>query len=325
METLDMTEFQGGRAPENKAPTRISGISVLKYLYKKGFGEIIQRAEAFLSHSGVFLCHSEGAARRIHLKSERILRSAQNDVQEKQAAFTMAEVLITLGIIGIVAAMTIPQMMQGYRKKVVETELQKAVSMLNQAIMLSSVYNNTPDNWGIANGATDTFELYIKPYIDVATECENKAIGDPKNICCNYVYGFTGTNAFHTGRKYILKNGIAISFSSGVTLGTSPRRGVFFVFLETGAHKYILGKNVFPFNLIVQDNKKYLVTGTRDYPSHATFCSGLKTRAQMIDMCENGTGNSSGGGKEGYVTGITCTAMIECNNWKIPDDYPIRF
>lgn len=37
--------------------------------------------------------------------------------------FTMAEVLITLGIIGIVAAMTFPAMIQGYRKAVVETEL----------------------------------------------------------------------------------------------------------------------------------------------------------------------------------------------------------
>ena len=241
------------------------------------------------------------------------------------SGFTMAEVLITLGVIGIVAAMTIPQMMQGYRKKVVETELQKAVSMLNQAVMLSSVYNNTPDQWGIENGAQDTFKLYIKPYIDVATECENKKIDDPKNICCNNVQGFTGSNSFYTGQKYILKNGLAISFRGGATTGTSQRRGIFYIFLETGAHKYIMGKNVFTFNLIIEDTKKYLVTGTRDYPSRATFCSGLEPKAKMIDLCENGTSYSSGGGKEGYAAGITCTAMIECNNWKIPDDYPIRF
>ncbi len=41
----------------------------------------------------------------------------------KIQAFTLAEVLITLGIIGIVAAMTIPNIINGYNKKVVETRL----------------------------------------------------------------------------------------------------------------------------------------------------------------------------------------------------------
>ena len=33
---------------------------------------------------------------------------------KKRVAFTLAEVLITLGIIGIIAAMTIPQLIQNY-------------------------------------------------------------------------------------------------------------------------------------------------------------------------------------------------------------------
>ena len=36
---------------------------------------------------------------------------------KKILAFTLAEVLITLGIIGIVAAMTIPTLMSKYRKE----------------------------------------------------------------------------------------------------------------------------------------------------------------------------------------------------------------
>ena len=35
-----------------------------------------------------------------------------------QKGFTLAEVLITLGIIGIVAAMTIPNLIENYQKKV---------------------------------------------------------------------------------------------------------------------------------------------------------------------------------------------------------------
>ena len=46
---------------------------------------------------------------------------------KRNIAFTLAEVLITLGIIGIVAALTIPNVTSKYRKKVVETELKKVL------------------------------------------------------------------------------------------------------------------------------------------------------------------------------------------------------
>ncbi len=52
----------------------------------------------------------------------------------KRAAFTLAEVLITLGIIGVVAAMTIPTLISNHNKRVVETRLKKFYSSMNQAI-----------------------------------------------------------------------------------------------------------------------------------------------------------------------------------------------
>lgn len=50
--------------------------------------------------------------------------------------FTLAEVLITLGIIGIVAAMTIPNMIAKHRLKVLHTEFLKTYSDLNNAALL---------------------------------------------------------------------------------------------------------------------------------------------------------------------------------------------
>ena len=47
--------------------------------------------------------------------------------------FTLAEVLITLAIIGIVAALTIPSLANGYQKRVLTTQLQKAYAELSQA------------------------------------------------------------------------------------------------------------------------------------------------------------------------------------------------
>ncbi len=48
--------------------------------------------------------------------------------------FTLAEVLITLGIIGVVAAITMPVLMANYRNKVLVTQLQKVYSELSQAV-----------------------------------------------------------------------------------------------------------------------------------------------------------------------------------------------
>ena len=65
-------------------------------------------------------------------------------------AFTLAEVLITLGIIGVVAAITLPTLIANYQKKVLETQYKVAVTTLSQAFgewaenddML--LYNNNP-------------------------------------------------------------------------------------------------------------------------------------------------------------------------------------
>ena len=55
----------------------------------------------------------------------------------KKVAFTLAEVLITLGIIGIVAAMTMPALIQKNNNKVVETRLKKFYSAINQAVLMA--------------------------------------------------------------------------------------------------------------------------------------------------------------------------------------------
>lgn len=56
-------------------------------------------------------------------------------MSRQKLGFTLAEVLITLGIIGIIAAMTMPALMQNYARLVVETRLKKFYSSLNQALI----------------------------------------------------------------------------------------------------------------------------------------------------------------------------------------------
>lgn len=49
--------------------------------------------------------------------------------------FTLAEVLVTLGIIGVVSAMTVPSLMQNYQRKSYVTQLNKVYNLLSQALM----------------------------------------------------------------------------------------------------------------------------------------------------------------------------------------------
>ena len=51
--------------------------------------------------------------------------------------FTMSEVLITIGIIGIIAAMTLPSVITKYKRKTAETKLAKFYSVINQAVRMS--------------------------------------------------------------------------------------------------------------------------------------------------------------------------------------------
>lgn len=55
----------------------------------------------------------------------------------KKMGFTLAEVLITLGIIGVVAAMTIPTLMNQTSQAEFKTGFKKIISTLNQAITMN--------------------------------------------------------------------------------------------------------------------------------------------------------------------------------------------
>lgn len=66
----------------------------------------------------------------------------------KKAAFTLAEVLITLGIIGVVTAMTMPSLIQNYQEKATVTKLKKCYSLVSQAYV--SILND--------EGGSDTLQ-----------------------------------------------------------------------------------------------------------------------------------------------------------------------
>ena len=71
-----------------------------------------------------------------------------------QVGFTLAEVLITLGIIGVVAAMTIPTLMTNYQKKSTATQLKKTYATISNAVRLSEEENGELSGWEFEENGT---------------------------------------------------------------------------------------------------------------------------------------------------------------------------
>lgn len=101
----------------------------------------------------------------------------------KKTAFTLAEVLITLGIIGIVAAMTIPTLIQKNFEKQTVAKLRETQSILSQAMRMAEDEYGDPSGWGLTGNNSESAELIaknLKPFLKLAADC---GIKDTKYAC----------------------------------------------------------------------------------------------------------------------------------------------
>ena len=93
----------------------------------------------------------------------------------KRNGFTLAEVLITLGIIGVVAAMTLPALIQKQQEKILVNQLKKSYSVFSQAFLRVVAENGPAESWDIGNnntseGANKLYNLF-KPHLSVVEDC----------------------------------------------------------------------------------------------------------------------------------------------------------
>lgn len=105
----------------------------------------------------------------------------------KKFAFTLAEVLITLGIIGVVAAMTMPSLIANYQEKQRVSQLKKVYSALSQAFVSAVQENGTPDEWGMGNMYDENSHLIMannfKKHLKLAQDCTNMNGTQAQKIC----------------------------------------------------------------------------------------------------------------------------------------------
>jgi len=129
-------------------------------------------------------------------------------------AFTLAEVLVVIGIIGVVAALTIPTLIQNSQEKALLTEFQETYSILQQVYIQVAQDNGTGDKW------TDTTAMYnmLKPYFKLIKECPDADC----DATANFYTSLSGVNGAGGSYRYhfMLANGAVIFI--GPADGTWP-------------------------------------------------------------------------------------------------------
>ena len=176
----------------------------------------------------------------------------------RRAAFTLAEVLITLGIIGVVAALTLPTLIQNHQKQVYVTQLKKAYSTLNNAINKMAVDEGVVD-WaqtqcGYQSNAFSVESTEDNPYPYINPACTNnlakqmnvlKVEADYFADCPEWCVISGGTN----GPAIMTADGITYQFDcSGFGYAYVDVNGI-----KKGPNK--VGRDVFLFGIDSTDNK----------------------------------------------------------------------
>ena len=213
--------------------------------------------------------------------------------------FTLAEVLITLGIIGIVAAMTIPSLVANYRKKQFQSGLNKGYSVLLQALDRYKEDNGEALTKSDCSRRQSAFYSYLKPYLKILVDCGAQQ-GISGNVLClqngtytadgKFTYktysGNTANEDFFDDGQLILTDGSMLLFEN---TNSSAFHGEVYVTVDVNGYRKLpnkWGEDTFTFQLM--DNGKLLPMGAdgTDYDEE-TYCSKGASNNKNGIACTN--------------------------------------
>ena len=259
----------------------------------------------------------------------KIYKNLSNE-KSRKGAFTLAEALIAIAIIGIIAALTIPTLVKNYQKKVTVERLKTTYSMLYQAIKRSEVDNGPLGSWNIPTTGWNSDQQYtlgkafanqyLLPYLQTSvSDCglrPNKCL--PEKI---YDLNKTLTSISSSTNHWFvfaLKNGVTVrlqqEFANLIMLDVD---------LNGKKAPNTYGKDIF-----------IIMATTDNYAGNSNWIGpapkpGLYFVGQGFDRNTIINGTVSWGRKQYGCnktqqdgTGKFCGALIMLDGWKIADDYP---
>ena len=228
---------------------------------------------------------------------------------DRKCAFTLAEVLITLGIIGVVAAMTLPTVINQYEKKITVVKLKKAYNTLANIAQRGYLDNGNVTNTGsvTADNTKEFFDKYWLPYLNNPKVSPNGIYPYGEFMPYTIRGGTPLTEAIYTqysqGRIFFTTSEGISYYVNCMYWGTDTNGNQVAKFstsqwvavdLNGTTPPNTLGKDVFWFTISFTENV------VRPY--------GYNTSKSTIDTsCQ--------------TTGFYCAAKIINDGWEIKDDY----
>lgn len=180
----------------------------------------------------------------------------------RSLGFTLAEVLVTLGIIGVVSAMTLPTLVKNHQRQVYVTQLQKVVNELTQAFD-SAIEDNhavSVQESGVF-GSEGYAEDFFRKYFKITQTCTGTDLG---NCFAEQYKNLSGKNI--RARDLIGSYMDCASIASGASICMQVRpgsdNGFIFVDINGKQGPNIVGRDFFHFFV---DNNGVVSGASADY------------------------------------------------------------
>jgi len=218
----------------------------------------------------------------------------------------LAEVLITLGIIGIVTALTMPTLISNHKKQEKITKIKKLYSVISQNIELSQAEHGDIESWNWDLSLTDFVETYLLKNLNITKNCKTSA------GCWNKsgnIYGLNGTNC----ENIISNTYYKVQLTNGTYLALRKQDNNhihFYVDIngERSPNKYGIDCFIMTFtNNEYKDNMNDITRAGLYMYGHGN------TRNTLINLADYGCNKN----QKGYF----CGALFQQDNWQIHSDY----
>lgn len=189
--------------------------------------------------------------------------------------FTLAEVLITLGVIGVVAALTLPNVLQNFRERTYVASLQKAYNSVSNAVVSLMAAEQVDDLSQSSIANQEGLDKFLYKYLRVVKDC-GSSTGDCINDSYEPVERGNGYSPYqiapaHGGSMHcvVLDSGAGVCASP---YSTTFKSAIFMI--DTNAKKgpNINGRDFW----VLIANADGRVGGSNDLASYASsgYCSG---------------------------------------------------
>ena len=243
---------------------------------------------------------------------------------KNKKGFTLAEILITLTVIGIIAAITINIINTNVKEAEIVAKLKKTVGTLSAAMYRASVDYGSPNNWVSVSSDSKNritskvfMNKYIVPYllkIKEPTDATLSELGYKNGIRNkNNSYFYSLENTTQPVTRVFFNDGTTILALQHLIDQEGYVEYIYVVDINGPKGPNIAGKDVFEIGIDVRTEAPIV----KMYGLHKTIRLGnnvteiiARPESELLNECAN--------------NGSYCGALIQKNGWKIPQDYPVK-